>query len=143
MTSHSTGSKFYPRFDSPLLQVVLQWIHMPERERRPFPSWAERERASDLASTSENLHVFRPVAQQAYEEHGRGAGVVDTTQWPTGERRPFGYFPQALVEQTGDEDTQRMVRQYDPSWEVVTVLLKTHDQTSAYRVEVISGKLRQ
>ncbi len=64
-----------------------------------------RERALDLAWASENLHVFWAVAQQGYEKQGRGAIVVDTTQRPTGEGHPFGYFTQALVEQTGDEDT--------------------------------------
>ena len=44
-----------------------------------------------------------------------------------------------MVEETGDEDTQRMVREYDPSWEMVTVLLKSHDRTSAYRVGVLRG----
>jgi hypothetical protein len=52
---------------------------MTERERRRFPAWAERERTGDLAWIKENLHVFWPVAQQGYEEHGRGAIVVDTT----------------------------------------------------------------
>jgi hypothetical protein len=80
---------------------------MPERAARLFSSWAERERASDLAWISENMHVFWPVAQQGYEEQGRGAIVVDTTKRPTGEGHPFGYFTQAMVEQTGDEDTQR------------------------------------
>lgn len=86
---------------------------------------------------------FWPVAWQGYEEHGRGAIVVDTTQHPTGESHPFGYFPQALVEQTGDEDTQRMVKQYDPSWEMVTVLLNTHDRTATYRVGVTSRKPKE
>ncbi len=88
---------------------------MPEGGRRCLPSWAERARAFDLAWISENLRVLWPVARQGYEERGRGAIVVDTTQRPTGEGHPFGYFPQAVVEQTGDEDTQRMVREYDPS----------------------------
>lgn len=109
---------------------------MRERDRRRFPAWAERERAGDLAWIGENLHVFWPAAQQGYEEFGREAIVVDTTSRPTGEGHPFGYFPQAMVEQTGDEDAQRMVRQYDPTWEMVTVLLKTHDRVSVYRVGV-------
>jgi hypothetical protein len=113
---------------------------MPEHDGKRIPSWAERERVSDLAWISENLHVSWPAAQQAYEKHGRGVIVVDTTQRPTGEGHPFGYFPQSMVEQTGDEDTQRMVREYDPSWEMVTVLLKTHDRTSTYRVGVLPRK---
>jgi len=116
---------------------------MPEREARWIPSWAESERTSDVAWISENLHVFWPVAQQRYEEHGRGAIVVDTTRLPTGEGHPFGYFPQQMVEQTGDEDTQRMVREYDPSWEMVTVLLKTHDRISTYRAGVLPRKPKE
>lgn len=103
------------------------------RAGRRSPPWAKRERASDLAWISENLHVSGPVAHQAYEEHSRGAIVADTTQRPTGEGHPFGYFRQALVVQTGDEDTQRMVSENGPSWRTVTILPKIHDQTNTYR----------
>ena len=112
---------------------------MAERERRRFPVWAERGRADDLAWIKGNLHVFWPVAQQGYEEFGRGAIVVDITSRPTGEGHPFGYFPQAKVEQSDDEEAQRMVREYDPTWEMVTVLLKTHNRISVYRVGVLSS----
>jgi len=111
---------------------------MRERDKGRFPDWAETERAGDLAWIKENLHVFWPAAQREYEEFGRGAIVVDTTQRPTGEGHPFGYFPQGMVEQTGDEDAQRMVTEYDPAWEMVTVLLKTDNRVSVYRVGVIS-----
>jgi hypothetical protein len=112
---------------------------MSERERGRFRAWAERERTGDLAWIKENLYVFWPVAQQGYEQHGRGAIVVDTTSRPTGEGHPFGYLPQAMVEQQGDEDTQRMVREYDPAWEMVTVLLKIHERSSTYRLGVVRG----
>jgi hypothetical protein len=45
----------------------------------------------------------------------RRAIVVDTTSRPTVEGNPFVYFPQELIEQQGDEDAQRMVREYDPT----------------------------
>ena len=64
--------------------------------------------------------------------------MVDITSRPTREGHPFGYFPQAKVEQTDDEDAQRMVRAYDPTWEMVAVLLKTHNRVSVYRVGVLS-----
>ena len=112
---------------------------MRERDdERRFPAWAERERAGDLAWTKENLHVFWPSAQMGHEELGRGAIVVDTTSRPTGEGHPFGYLPQENVVESGDEDAQRMVREYDPDWEMVTVLLKTDDRVSVYRVGVLS-----
>jgi hypothetical protein len=56
---------------------------------------------------------------------------------------PFGYLPQEIVEQHGDEDTLRMVREYDPAWEMVTVFLKTHDRTSSYRLGVISREPKE
>jgi hypothetical protein len=91
-----------------------------------------------LAWISENLRVFWLAAHRGYEEHSRGATVADTTQRPTGESQSFGYLPKALAEQTADEDTQRMVREHDPGWDMVIVLLKTHDRTSKYRAEVVS-----
>ena len=111
-------------------------MHHPER--RNIPGWAERERVADLAWLGENLQVFWPVAQTGYEEVGRGAIVVDITSRPTGEGHPFGYFAQETLEEIGDDDTQRMVIEYDPAWEMVTVLLKTHGRSSTYRVGVVS-----
>lgn len=38
-----------------------------------------------------------------------------------------------MVQQSGDEDTQRMVRENGPSWTMVTVLPNIRDQTRSYR----------
>ena len=110
---------------------------MSERKERHWPEWAEQERASDLAWIRQNLHVFWPAARVGYETAGRGAIVVDTTSRPTGAGNPFGYFDQAAIEQKWDEDTQRMVREYDPTWEFVASLLKSGERMSSYRVGVI------
>lgn len=69
--------------------------------------------------------------------------MVDITSRPTGAGHPFGYIPQAVVEEHGDEDTQRIVREYDPTREMVTVLLKPYDRVSTYRVGVVSGNQRE
>jgi hypothetical protein len=90
-----------------------------------------------MAWIVENMHVFWPAAQQQYQEHGRGAIVVDTMSRPTGAGHPFTYYPQAQVNETDDVDAQRMVREYDPQNEVVIMLLKPHDRVSVYRVGVI------
>ena len=42
-----------------------------------------------------------------------------------------------MVEQGPGEDPQRMAREYDPTWEMETVLLKTRARTSVYRVGVL------
>ena len=83
----------------------------------------------------ENLYIFWPVATAVFAEQGRGAIVVDTMSRPTGEGHPFGYVPQAEIEQRDDEDIKRMVREYDPDNEFVLVMIKPHDRMSTYRVQ--------
>ena len=109
-------------------------------ERRKIPDWARRERIGDLEWIAENLHIFWPAAQAAFEEQGRGAIVVDTTSRPTGEGNPFAYFPQDILEEGDDEDIKRMVKEYNPSEEFVAVLFKTENRTSTYRVKPIQRK---
>ena len=118
---------------------MLYSSDMGNHERRNIPPWAERERTSDLAWIGENLQVFWPVAQVGFEELGRGAIVVDITSRPTGEGHPFGYLPREVLDQFGDGDTQRMVAEYDPAWEMVAMLLKPQDRSSTYRIGVPSA----
>lgn len=113
---------------------------MPSQERRDFPEWAARERAGDLTWIQENLHVFWPAAQRGHQDFGRGALVVDTTSRPTGAGHPFAYLPEGGIEKMDDQDALRMVRAYDPTWEFVTVLLKSQERVSTYRVGVPSQK---
>ena len=126
---------------------------MPQGEQQPtIPAWAERERISDLAWIVENLHLFWPVAQTAYDEYGRGAIVVDTSARPSrepaplcgeGRGHPFGYFVQEQIEEAGGEHERRMVAEYDPEREMVTVLLKRQDRWSTYRIGVPEHRLER
>jgi len=112
---------------------------MPEQSEGSFPGWVEQGRVEDLNWLQENLHIFWPVAQQGYQEHGRGSIVVDFTQalpHQTGLGHPFGYLPQEIIDQLGDENTQRLIREYDPSRELVTTLLKTN-LVSSYRLQIL------
>ena len=105
-------------------------------EKRQIPDWARRERQRDMEWIRENLFIFWPAATAAYVKQGRGAIVVDTTSQPIrGKGNPFGYFPQAMIEARDDEDAKRMVREYDPDWEFVLVMLKPRDRASTYRVQ--------
>ena len=106
------------------------------REFDKIPDWGWRERKGDLQWIVQNLHVFWTMATAGLQEHGRGAIVVDTTSRPTGQGHPFGYFPQESAAQFGIADIDRMVREYDPESELVTVLLKPAGRTSTYRVWV-------
>ena len=115
------------------------------RERRPqrIPAWAERQRAADLAWISENLHVLWPAAQTGYETMGRGALVIDTltvVEHEGGSGNPMMYAPQEVIEQRNDQDALRIVREYDPAWELVTILLKSENRESVYRVGVPSQR---
>jgi hypothetical protein len=89
-----------------------------------------------MAWISENMDVFWPAAQQQHQTLGRGAIVVDTTLRPTGAGHPYMYYTQAHVNETHDQDAQRMVREYDPAAELVIVLLKPKDRVSVYRMRV-------
>jgi len=80
--------------------------------------------------------VLWPVAEQSYIKEGRGAIVVDTTSRPTGAGNPFLYMPQAGVEKLNDADALRMVKQYDPDSEFVSMLLKHRKRVSTYRIRV-------
>ena len=59
----------------------------------------------------------------------------------------FGYYLQATIEETGDDDVKRMVREYQPEREFVIVLLKPEERTSSYRVQAVQkvqrGRLRR
>ena len=105
-------------------------------ERRHIPDWAKRERRRDTEWIRVNLHIFWPVATEAYVELGRGAIVVDTTQQPAkGLGNPFGYFTQEMIEEHADEDAKRIVSEYHPDTEFVLVMLKPDDRVSTYRMQ--------
>jgi len=107
-------------------------------EHRDIPDWAQRERQGDLGWIAENLDAFSAIASVAFEDAGRGAIIVDTTSQPVpGAGHPFGYFSQDQIEELGDEDTSRMVAEYDPTQEFVVVLLKRDDPVSTYRVGIV------
>jgi hypothetical protein len=104
-------------------------------ENKSMPGWAQRERQVDLNWIRENADVFHLAAKIAFQDTGRDAIVVDTTTQPVpGAGNPFGYFDQEFVREELDEDTQRMVEEYDPEQEVVLVLLKPENRTSTYRI---------
>jgi hypothetical protein len=103
-----------------------------------IPEWARKERERDIEWIKENMHTFRAAARIAFTERGRGAIVVDTTSLPVeGTGHPFGYYLQGTIEETNDDDTKRMVAEYEPEREFVIVLLKSEERTSGYRVQAV------
>ena len=109
-----------------------------------IPNWARREREGELGWIRENFGGFWAAASSAYKETGRGLIIVDTTQQPVeGAGHLFGYFPQEAIEQYDDEDTKRLVNEYDPEREFVVMLLKPNDRTSTYRVGLPHKRARR
>ncbi len=105
-------------------------------ENRNIPDWAGQERQYDLEWIHENAGIFQLAAAMAFEETGRGAIVVDTTIQPLPDAgHPFGYLAQETVQEDLDEDTRRMVQEYEPAQEFVLVLLKPVNRTSTYRIQ--------
>ncbi len=116
---------------------------MPIERPNPIPDWAKRERASDLFWMQEHLKVFWGLASEGFQESGRGLLVVDLQSSVEDEgtlAHPVFYFSQSLFQAgfwTLEEETVRLVNEYDPSWEFVTMLLKP-GRESAYRVGIPS-----
>jgi len=52
------------------------------------------------------------------------------------------YLPAAEIEKHQLEDALRMVKAYDPTWEFVAALLKTHNRDYTYRLRVRSEQWR-
>ena len=114
-------------------------MSLPERR---IPEWAKRERANDMQWIQENLHVLWPAAAQQYLVQGRGAIVVDITSRPTGAGNLFAYLAESAIADLQHHNALRMVQAYDPTWELVTMLLKSGGRDSTYRIGVpAAGKL--
>ena len=105
---------------------------MTEHEKGEFAEWVEPDQ--DLASIRENLYTFSLAAQFGYDTFGRGMIMVDTIAPATDERLNIIYLGQASVVPAMDEETHRLVREYDPSGEFVAVFLKPEDRFSSYRL---------
>jgi hypothetical protein len=110
----------------------------PERQR--IPEWSRSERGGDLEWIGENLGGFWPLAKEVFKEAGRGVIVVDVTSQPEGKGHPFGYFSQEELAKFEDEDTDRMLNNYDTETEFVILVLKTGDRTSTYRVKPLEKR---
>ena len=99
-----------------------------------IPDWAQRERWADLAWITDNLPAFRSAAGIAYEAQGRGAVVVETTNHAPAGGHPAAYLTQEQIARYQDGEIDRLVAGYVPEEELVVILLKEAQRTSAYRV---------
>ena len=83
------------------------------------------DKAADLKLIADNWGVLLPAAERAFEEHGRGMLLVNTTRIENG-GYPFQYVRMAAL--PGDNsDCDRMVRTYDPEKEIIISLVRADD----------------
>jgi|CXWK01.1.fsa_nt_gi hypothetical protein len=101
---------------------------------QPIPDWVQRERWADLAWIADNLPAFNSAASIAYEALGRGAVVVETTYLAQDGGHPAAYLTQDQIARYEDVEINRLIAGYAPEEELVVVLLKEAQRTSAYRV---------
>ncbi len=103
-------------------------------QEQPLPDWAERERWADLAWIADNLPAFHSAASIAYEALGRGAVVIETAYRTAEGGHPAAYLTQAEIARYEDTAIDRLIAGYTPEEELVVILLKEAQRTSAYRV---------
>ena len=104
------------------------------QERNNLPAWAERERWNDLAWISTNLPNFWSAAILAYQELGRGAIVVETNVRVREGSHLVAYLTEEHIARYDDEAINRLLTEYTPEQELVVILLKEQQRTSAYRL---------
>ncbi len=121
---------------SPCISKKLEIQEICLKNDHSFQSGKKRIRSRDLLWIQENYEIFWKAASEAFTDQGRGALYVDTTKRPTGKGNPFAYFPQKTVEELEDKDVMRMVKNYDPHTEMVIVLIKSQERTSAYQIQL-------
>jgi hypothetical protein len=90
------------------------------------------DKAADLKLIADNWSVLLPAAERAFEEHGRGMLLVDTTRIESG-GYPFQYVRMAALP-PGDSDCERMVRTYDPEKEIVISLVRADGRVYSYEL---------
>ena len=112
-------------------------VYMPHMTTQmQMPTWAARERVTDLIWLVQHLDTLSVVAEGGYLALGRGALFIDTTGRVQGFGHPFAFYPNSEIEVFGGEVERRMVAEYDPEREMVAVLLKSFDSSSVYRIDL-------
>lgn len=91
--------------------------------------WERQRHLADLSWIRDNLLVFLLSGRMLHEDMDRDAIVVDNTEPPVVDLDyRFGYFTREQAEETEDEDTNSLARDFDPTQRLVYILLKPENQ---------------
>lgn len=89
----------------------------------------------DLAWIEERLLIFRAIVLDHYLLCGPGALITDTTPQTHPEfSNPMWYLSLEELKTLDEPEVEALVRAYDPTRELVIVLLKQDNQQRAYRM---------
>lgn len=110
---------------------------MERNGKPPEPEEIAAERRQDLEWIGEHLLLLQVIAQTGFLDWGRGAvGIDKVTKIEEYPGHPFNYLPEQIVYEFLDNHTHKMVKEYDPAWEMVTILFKEDAKLSSYRLGV-------
>jgi hypothetical protein len=87
---------------------------------------------SNLKLIADNWDILLPAAERAFEEHGRGTILVDTTRIENG-GYPFQYIKLTALP-NDDADCGRMVRTYDPEKAIIVSLFRADGRVYSYQL---------
>ncbi len=106
-------------------------------ERREIPDWAKAERKRDMGWIAENLERLWSAAQRRFSQQGRGAIIVDTSVRAPRAANPLVYLSETGVENMECLEALRRVKEYNPTWELVPILIKAQHRVSTNRLGVL------
>jgi hypothetical protein len=90
------------------------------------------DKPADLKLIADNWDVLLPATERAFNEHGRGMLLVDTTRIESG-GYPFQYVKMADLP-PGGSDCERMVRTYNPEKEIIISLVRADGKIYSYEL---------
>lgn len=118
-------------FDESSISIVAMSV-----ENKIITNWHEKASEAELAWINENLPAFQQFAAEQYDEQGRGVILVNTGLSSKHQSHPYWYLPQAIIEDTENEQDIQHVREYDPQNEIIIIFQKPEIHSTTHRIPI-------